>query len=128
MRTFTFWVFIGLLTPSFSVAGPNLNGALPSVNQEANKVIQSTKAINPLSDCFNGSMFTSQSPAVSAKQISACVTRKINNLPGLSPELKAQVKDIPNMGWSQLIKLKNCFNSLEALKQCTPTDSLLTHH
>lgn len=125
MKFLVFLSFVFL--PILGFAGPNLNQALPSVNQEANKVIQSTKEFNPLSDCFTGSMFTSQSPTQSIKQINSCVTRKINNLPGVPPELKAKIKDIPSMGWQELLNLKNCFDNLEAMKKCSPTYQLLNH-
>jgi hypothetical protein len=126
-----FLLFISLLISSFlaisAVAAPAINAHLPEVGPEANRIIQETKQFNPLADCFNSSMFTSQSPRTSAQQISSCVGRKINNLPDVPSDLKAKVKDIPNMGWAEILKLKNCFNSLEAMKKCSPAYNLLNH-
>lgn len=108
-------------------AGPSINPILPAVSQQANRAVEETKKVNPLATCFNSAMFTHQAWRVSLEQIKGCVSRNINNLPDIPPELKAKVRDLPRMGWQELLKLKNCFDSLDTMKKCSPTYRLLNH-
>lgn len=108
-------------------AGPSINPILPAVSQQANRAIEETKKVNPLAVCFNSAMFTHQAWRVSIEQIKGCVSNKINNLPDIPPELKAKVRDIPSMGWTEILKLKGCFADIDAMKNCSPTYQLLNH-
>lgn len=126
-----FSLFITLCVCSFlanpAFAGPSINPVLPAVSQQANRAIEETKKVNPLAICFNSAMFTHQAWRVSVEQIKGCVSRTINNLPDVPPEIKAKVKDIPSMGWREILTLKNCFSDFDAMKNCSPTYRLLNH-
>lgn len=107
--------------PFQAFAVPRINPILPAVSQQANRAVEETKKVNPMATCFNSAMFTHQAWRVSLEQIKGCVSTKINNLPDIPPNLKAKVKDIPSMGWRELLKLKSCFADIDAMKNCSHT-------
>jgi hypothetical protein len=94
---------------------------LPNVHQEAKKVLDSMKEYNPIADCISPSMFSSQSPLQSSKQIGNCVSIKIKNLDlPESSEMKEKMHDINADGHKIYNNLKHCWQSFEALKNCLP--------